>query len=82
LENQRVEQVLLRGGGGQGFGGKVAQIMWTHVSKCENNKIKFENKNTSIKMRNHIFYSQSVYEENYLNPCDNIHKSILKLYIP
>jgi hypothetical protein len=69
-------------GWGAGVWGNVAQIMWTHVSKCKNNKIKSENKNTSIKKRNHNFYSQSVYEENYLNPCENIHKSILKLYTP
>jgi hypothetical protein len=31
-------------------------------------------------MWNHVFYSQSVYEENYLNPYENIHKLILKLY--
>jgi hypothetical protein len=38
LQNQRTkkaEQILPRKGAG-----KVAQIMYTHVSKCENNKIK------------------------------------------
>jgi hypothetical protein len=31
---------LLPGGGGGGRGGKAAQIMYTHVSKCKNYKIK------------------------------------------
>jgi hypothetical protein len=33
-----VEQVLPKGG----EGGEMAQIMYTHVSKCKNNKIKFK----------------------------------------
>jgi hypothetical protein len=40
-ENKRVEHVLLRSGGG-GWGGGVAQIMYTPVSKCKNDKIKRE----------------------------------------
>jgi hypothetical protein len=36
-ENKRVEQVLPRNGGGE-----VAQIMYTHESKCKNDKIKFK----------------------------------------
>jgi hypothetical protein len=35
LENKRAEQVLPRSSGG-----KVAQIMYTYVSKCKNDKIK------------------------------------------
>jgi hypothetical protein len=38
LENSRAEQVLP---GGRGKRGKVAQIMYTHVSKCKN-KVKLK----------------------------------------
>jgi hypothetical protein len=38
----RTEQVLPKSGGG---GETVAQIMYTHVSKCKNDKIKFKNNN-------------------------------------
>jgi hypothetical protein len=38
LGNKRVEQIL-PGHGGEGE--EVAQVMYTHVSKCKNNKIKF-----------------------------------------
>jgi hypothetical protein len=41
LENKRVKQVFFRGGG---RGGGMAQIMYTHVSKCRSNKIKFKTK--------------------------------------
>jgi hypothetical protein len=61
------------------FRGKMAQILHTYVSKCKNDKVKFE-KNTSVKMRNHIFYSKCLYEENCLYPCENICKLILKLH--
>jgi hypothetical protein len=37
----RVEQVL-PGGGRRRGNGDVAQIMYTDVSKCKNNKIKFK----------------------------------------
>jgi hypothetical protein len=37
LENKRVEQVLP--GSGEERGGKVAQAMYTYVSKCKNDKI-------------------------------------------
>jgi O-acetyl-ADP-ribose deacetylase (regulator of RNase III) len=43
VENKRAEQVLPVGAGGEGVGGQaeeeVAQIMYTHVSKCKNDKI-------------------------------------------
>jgi hypothetical protein len=39
-ENKRLEQVLPR----SWRGGEVAQAMYTHVSKCKNNKIKGESK--------------------------------------
>jgi hypothetical protein len=42
-ENKRVEQVLPRRVWGLA-GGKVAQTMYTHVSKCKNDKIKGEKK--------------------------------------
>jgi hypothetical protein len=38
---KRVEQVLP---GSRVGGGGVAQIMYTHVSKCKNDKIKLKNK--------------------------------------
>jgi hypothetical protein len=43
---ERVEQVLLgsRGLGGWGTGGEVQQTMYTHVSKCKNDKIKGKKK--------------------------------------
>jgi hypothetical protein len=41
LENKRAEQVLP---GSVCVGGEVAQTMYTHVSKCKNNKIKGERK--------------------------------------
>jgi hypothetical protein len=41
LENNRAETVLPRGGE---VSGEVAQIMYTHVSKCKNDKIKFKKK--------------------------------------
>jgi hypothetical protein len=38
----KVEEQVLPGVAGQGVGGRgeVAQIMYTHISKCKNNKIK------------------------------------------
>jgi hypothetical protein len=38
LDNKRAEQVLPR------KTGRVAQIMYTHVSKCKHNKMKFKKK--------------------------------------
>jgi hypothetical protein len=38
LENKRAEQVLP--GSRVGSGGEVAQTMYTHMSKCKNDKIK------------------------------------------
>jgi hypothetical protein len=43
LENKREEQVLI----GTGRWGEVTQIMYTHVSKCKNEKIKIKQDNTS-----------------------------------
>jgi hypothetical protein len=40
-EKKRAEQVL-SGIGGWDCGGEVAQIIYTHVNKCKNNKIKGE----------------------------------------
>jgi hypothetical protein len=37
-EKKRAEQVLPRGGSR----GTVLQIMYTHISKCKNDKIKFK----------------------------------------
>jgi hypothetical protein len=45
-ENKRAEQVLPRSRGGGG--GEVAQIMYTHVNKCKNDKIKFKNEKNLI----------------------------------
>jgi hypothetical protein len=39
LENKRAEQVLPRSG--DGGGGKVVHIMYTHVSRFKNDKINF-----------------------------------------
>jgi hypothetical protein len=47
LENKRVEQVLPRKGG-DGMSGEVAQTMYTHVSKCKNDKIKERKKKMHI----------------------------------
>jgi hypothetical protein len=40
LGSKRVEQVLPEGRGG--WKGKVAQIMYPHISTCKNDKIKFK----------------------------------------
>jgi hypothetical protein len=40
LENKRVEQVLPEAGVVGLLRGKVAQIIYNHVSKCENDEIK------------------------------------------
>jgi hypothetical protein len=40
LENKRAEKVLPRREGKGGRNGEVAQKMYTHVSKCKNDKIK------------------------------------------
>jgi hypothetical protein len=37
-ENKRAEQVLPRDRGGGEGGEEVAQIMYTQISKCKNNK--------------------------------------------
>jgi hypothetical protein len=44
LQNKRAEQVFPGSRGGE----EVAQIMYTHVSKCKNNKIKLKEKDTEI----------------------------------
>jgi hypothetical protein len=51
-ENNKAEQVLPRSGGWEGVGEwrEVVQTMYTHVSKCKNNKVK-ERKN---KRRNYV----------------------------
>jgi hypothetical protein len=41
-QNKRAEQVLLRNEEGEGGRGEVSQIMYTHVSKCKNDKIKIK----------------------------------------
>jgi hypothetical protein len=54
---KRAEQVLTRSRGWRWglteVGGEVAQTMYTHVSKCKNNKIKGEK--NSIVYKYHIF---------------------------
>jgi hypothetical protein len=40
LENKRVEQAQARSKGGELGSGVMAQTMYTHVSKCKNDKIK------------------------------------------
>jgi hypothetical protein len=41
-EKKRAEQVLSRGGEGGEVLGMVVKIMYTHISKCKNDKIKFK----------------------------------------
>jgi hypothetical protein len=44
LENKRAEHIQPGSGGVE----EMAQIMYTHVSKCKNNKIKFKKRNYSV----------------------------------
>jgi hypothetical protein len=48
-KNKKVEQVLLRSRAGQ-----VAQIMYTHVSKCKNDKIKIFKKLKKLNTKEQI----------------------------
>jgi hypothetical protein len=45
-DNKRTEQVLP--GSRNGGGGEAAQVMYTHVNKCKNDKIKFKNEKNLI----------------------------------
>jgi hypothetical protein len=47
---KRTEQIL-PGSGDGGKGGEVAQTMYTHLSKCENDKIKREKKKNKRKQK-------------------------------
>jgi hypothetical protein len=68
LENKRANRFCLEGGDRDGVGGeerKVAQTMYTHVSKCKNEKTKRKEKNVDVllhfghcnKIPEIIFYS-------------------------
>jgi hypothetical protein len=49
-ENKRAEQVQPRKRGVSGRKGEVAQTMYTHISKCKNDKIKERKKNAKTKI--------------------------------
>jgi hypothetical protein len=48
LFNKTVEQEGRTGSAQKWELGEVAQTMYTHMSKCKNNKIKFKKKNTQL----------------------------------
>jgi hypothetical protein len=49
--SQEGEQVLPRGGGG---GGVCDPILYTHVSTCKNDKLKFKNNSLKLKNQNKV----------------------------
>jgi hypothetical protein len=63
---KRVKQVLARSGGWGVGRGKVSQTMYTHVSKCKNDKIKESKKKKKRILHNTVLLMTS-------NNCINYH---------